>query len=201
MKKIRIGADPFPPFQYYDENGCLQGSDYEKVERIVRSRRYEAEYVIDDWKVVEQMLLNKELDVAFQVQKTPERERQYHFSKLFRNATTSIIRKSGESAMTTLQEDLSESSRIAVIRGYCYGDPVDAIREPCKVFVENQKEVVRAVANGRAKYGVVDLEVYEHESSTEYEGRIQVIREFDFTRPLYLVFADEALRDEFDAVM
>jgi hypothetical protein len=35
-KQIKIGADPFPPYQYYDESGSIRETDYEEIKAAQR---------------------------------------------------------------------------------------------------------------------------------------------------------------------
>ena len=74
-KLITVGADPFPPYQYYDESGNLKGSDYDLVKKAFDLAGYNIKVVLDEWKKIEEDLINKVIDAAFQVQYTPERER------------------------------------------------------------------------------------------------------------------------------
>ena len=52
---------------------------------------YEVNIVLDEWKIIEDNIVNKKLDAAFQVQYTRERESKYFFSNLFRNAITEVV--------------------------------------------------------------------------------------------------------------
>jgi hypothetical protein len=55
-RHLIIGADPFPPYQYYDVNGFLQGTDYERIKNADAKSGFELEFIIEDWALVEKIL-------------------------------------------------------------------------------------------------------------------------------------------------
>lgn len=201
MTKVKVGADPFPPFQYYDQNGNLKGSDYQLINNILLEIDVMPVYELDDWSVIEEKLIQGELDVAFQVQKTPEREAKYFFSEVFRNAVSSIVGRCDQRFPTDVASTEANGEKIAVISGYKYGAIVDDIRADNKVFKSSQSEVLLAVKNKEADFGVVDLEVFRFQDEEKFTGSIQVFEELNFGRPLHVVFHNEDLRDRFDVAL
>ncbi|QCJ44687.1 amino acid ABC transporter substrate-binding protein [Bacillus sp. S3] len=197
MKKYLVGADPFPPYQFYNAMGVLEGSDYSHAEEIINKMGATAEYILDDWSRIEKKLIDKEIDIAFQVQKTPEREKLYSFSSLFRNAITTIISCVDEDLKSIEEIDLLDK-KLAVIKGYKYGDVIDLLPERIKVYSHDQQEQVEFVMQNKADYAVVDLGVFEYQAQErEFEG-VKILRHLDFTRPLYVVFNNPSVRDEFN---
>jgi ABC-type amino acid transport substrate-binding protein len=197
MKKYLVGADPFPPYQFYNEIGVLEGYDYRHVEEIITKMGAITEYILDDWSQIEKKLINKEIDIAFQVQKTPEREKLYYFSTLFRNAITTIISLKNED-IKSVEDIVLFDKKLAVIKGYKYGDVIDLLPERIKVFCNDQQEQVEFVQKGKVNYAVVDLGVFEYQAQkSNYEG-IKILRHLDFSRPLYVVFNNPSIRDEFN---
>lgn len=201
MTKVKVGADPFPPFQYYDDTGKLIGSDYDLVNRILLDIGLAPEYFLDDWSDIEAKLIRGELDIAFQVQKTPEREAKYFFSEVFRNAVSSIVGRSGQECPIDVPSIEKERKKIAVISGYKYGAVIDDVRVENKIFKSSQSEVLLAVKNSEADFGVVDLEVYRFQDEENFADTIQVFEELNFDRPLHVVFHNETLRDRFDVAL
>jgi ABC-type amino acid transport substrate-binding protein len=197
MKKYLVGADPFPPYQFYNEIGVLEGSDYRHVEEIITKTGAITEYILDDWSKIEKKLINKEIDIAFQVQKTPEREKLYYFSTLFRNAITTIISFTDED-IKSVEDIVLLDKKLAVIKGYKYGDVIDLLPERIKVFCKDQQEQVECVQKNKVDYAVVDLGVFEYQAQkSNFEG-IKILRHLDFSRPLYVVFNNPSIRDEFN---
>lgn len=197
MKKYLVGADPFPPYQFYNEIGVLEGSDYRHVDGIITKMGAMTEYILDDWSKIEKKLIDREIDMAFQVQKTPEREKLYYFSTLFRNAITTIISFTDEVIKSVEDIDLLDK-KLAVIKGYKYGDVIDLLPERIKVYCNNQQEQVEFVQKNKVDYAVVDLGVFEYQAQKrDFEG-IKILRHLDFSRPLYVVFNNPSIRDEFN---
>jgi ABC-type amino acid transport substrate-binding protein len=197
MKNYLVGADPFPPYQFYNELGVLEGLDYKLVKEIINKMGATADFILDDWSKIEKKLLDKEIDIAFQVQKTPEREKIYYFSNLFRNAITTIISTSNDD-LKSIEEMKLLNKKLAVIRGYKYGDLIDQLPEELKVFCHDQLEQVEFVSQNKVNFAVVDLGVYEYQIQDRDDKGIKILRHLDFTRPLYVVFNNPSVRDEFN---
>lgn len=198
MKTLTIGADPFPPYQYYDDKKNIKGSDYETVKSIIDQMNYQANYVIDEWPLVESAFSNKEIDIVFQVQKTPERERKYFFSGKLRDATTSIVTSTGKTDHTNIGELFEDKSKLGVIEGYMYGDIIDSIDPDKKTAFMSLEDLLQSVNSGSTEFGVVDLGVYNYINRDNKYSNLKLLSELNFNRPLYVCFNDESIRDEFD---
>jgi ABC-type amino acid transport substrate-binding protein len=197
MKNYLVGADPFPPYQFYNELGVLEGFDYKRVTEIINKMGATANFILDEWSKIEKKLIDNEIDIAFQVQKTPEREKIYYFSNLFRNAITTII-SSSEEDLKSIEEIKLLNKKLAVIRGYKYGDFIDQLPERLKVFCNDQLEQVEFVSQNIANFAVVDLGVFEYQIQDCDDKGIKILRHLDFSRPLYVVFNNPSVRDEFN---
>ncbi|MFO1445414.1 transporter substrate-binding domain-containing protein [Bacillus sp. Bva_UNVM-123] len=197
MKKCLVGADPFPPYQFYNGLGVLEGSDYRAVNEIINKMGATPEYILDEWSKIEKKLIHKEIDMAFQVQKTPEREKLYYFSTLFRNAITTIISLIDED-ITSIEDIALLDKKLAVIKGYKYGDVIDLLPERIKVFCHDQEEQVEFIMQNKADYAVVDLGVFEYQAQVKEFKGVKILRHLDFSRPLYVVFNNPLIRDEFN---
>jgi len=116
MKKIiLVGADPFPPYQYYDECGAIQGSDYERVHLAFQRAGYEINVILDEWLKIEGALMNQEIDAAFQVQWTSERAKNYYFSDLLRNAVTEVVTGHKNLDLKSYHEIMDQKLSVGVI--------------------------------------------------------------------------------------
>ncbi|ETI69457.1 transporter substrate-binding domain-containing protein [Neobacillus vireti] len=197
MKKYLVGADPFPPYQFYNAMGVLEGSDYSHVEEIINKMGATAEFILDDWSRIEKKLIDKEIDMAFQVQKTQEREKLYYFSNVFRNAVTTIISRTDEDMKFVEEIDLFDK-KLAVIKGYKYGEVIDLLPERIKVYCNDQQEQVEFVMQNKADFAVVDLGVFEYQALKRNFKGVKILRHLDFSRPLYVVFNNPSIRDEFN---
>lgn len=198
MNLLKIGADPFPPYQYIDKNGRIDGSDYKMVKSIIDKMGYQAKYLIKEWSVIEKMFNEKEIDIVFQVQKTLEREKRWYFSEKFRDAVTSIITSLDNTNYHTINDLLVEHDKLGVISNYQYGDIIDSIDTRKKVYFKSLEELLEHVNNGKVAFGVVDLGVYNYVNKDNIYTNIKIIDSLNFNRPLYVAFNDRSLRDEFN---
>lgn len=199
MKKIiNIGADPFPPYQYYDEDGNLKGSDYENIKNKFENMGYEVNIVLDEWKIIEDNIVNKKLDAAFQVQYTKERESKYFFSNLFRNAITEVVTGNPEIKINSYKEIEENKLTLGVIANYTYGDDIDNIDSSLKVSYKDQTELLKAINDKVVDLGIFDKGVKEYILEKEEFSNIHSIKALEFIRPLYVVFSNESLRNEWN---
>ncbi len=199
MKKIiNIGADPFPPYQYYDEDGNLKGSDYENIKNKFENMGYEVNIVLDEWKIIEDNVVNKKLDAAFQVQYTKERESKYFFSNLFRNAITEVVTGRPEIKLNSHKEIEENKLTLGVIANYTYGDDIDNIDSSLKVSYKDQTELLKAINDKVVDLGIFDKGVKEYILEKEEFSNIHSIKALEFIRPLYVVFSNESLRNEWN---
>lgn len=202
MKTLIVGADPFPPYQYIDDDGNIQGSDYATVKSIIDKMGYPAKFIIDEWSIIEKKFRNKEIDLVFQVQKTPEREKCFYFSHKLRDAVTSIVTAVSDPKKYNSIDDLFvDNAKIGVLKGYQYGEVIDSIPTEHKEFFSLTEELLDSVNKGVTKFGVVDLGVFNYLNRDGKYAALKVLEKFNFNRPLYVAFNDSKLRDEFNKYM
>lgn len=201
MSMLLVGADPFPPYQYLDENGNVVGSDYDTVCTLLQHMGYSASVILREWSEVEALMDSKEINLAFQVQKTEERLSKWYFSDKFRDATTVIISLDADAPFDISNLSVSGET-LGVIRGYKYGDIIDSLDERCKLSCHSLDEIINLILDGRIHYGVADLGVlqYLQKKNTKYT-KIQVVNNTYFNRPLYVVFNDEKLCSKFNSAL
>ncbi len=197
-KLITVGADPFPPYQYYDESGNLKGSDYDLVKKAFDLAGYNIKVVLDEWKKIEEDLINKVIDAAFQVQYTPEREKKYYFSNLLRNAVTEVVTGNKDLALNSFKEIEEKKLSIGVINNYTYGDDVDSLDSSLKVPYPDQISLLKAINDKVVDVGIFDKGVKEYLMKSSDLNNIHSIKALEFIRPLYVVFNNPELRDDFN---
>lgn len=197
--KLRVGADPFPPYQYIDEDGSLQGHDYELVRDAFASAGYEIDVCLDDWPKIEAAVRSGELDAAFQVQRTPEREALYAFSDLLRLAATEVITGNPYLRNLTLFDEIATRHLIAgVMDNYAYGPEIDGLNPSCKRSYASQSDLLWAISRGEVDIGVFDQGVKIYLMHKEGIDNLMTVGELTFERPLYVVFTDPNLRYAFN---
>lgn len=199
MKSLVIGADPFPPYIYEDSNKNICGSEAEKLKGILQKMGYKAEFEIQEWSTVEKMFENGDIDLIPLVQKTPEREKHYYFSKKYKDNITSIItHKDNTNSYKNVNELFKNGSKLAVIDNYQYGDVIDKIDKKHKIAFSSLEEILSAVNDGKVSFGVTDLGVFRYLNKHNEFSNIKVIDNLNFNRPLYVMFNDKSIRDEFN---
>lgn len=186
---LRVGADPFPPYQYLDENGDPVGSDCQRVKELLRKAGYEARVILEEWSVLEQMLYTGELDAVFQVQKTPEREKTYFFSGLLRSTVTETVTGRPSLTLGSLGEVPGKGLTLGIIDQYAYGSEVDSLPASCKRAYPTQEALLNAIADCQVDLGVFDKGVKEY-LLERLGGKVYPLENLTFLRPLYIMFRD-----------
>ncbi|WP_100065481.1 substrate-binding periplasmic protein [Miniphocaeibacter massiliensis] len=202
MKELIIGADYFPPYQYIDKDGEVKGSDYEFVKSIFDKLDYNIKFIIDDWSIIEKKFINGEIDVAFQVQKTKEREKIAFFSKKFRDAKTGIV-TNNEILYKTIKkiEDIFNLEYfLGIIEGYKYGDVIDKIDKNYKKYYSDSDELLKYLNSAEARLAVFDIGVLNN-IKDNIDRDIFVIDGLTFKRELFVMFKEEEVRDEFNKLI
>jgi len=195
---IRVGADPFPPYQYYVEDGSVRGIDFDTVSRAFAAIGREIKVELYDFPIVEKMLRGGEMQAAFQVQPTPEREKIYHFSQLLREAATELVTAKEGVDIQEYREIETKGLTLGVLEGYTNGPDIDALSADCKKVYPDNQTLLLAISAGEVDLGVFDRGVKQYLMEQNGITNIRPIEAMTFVRPLYVVFMDKDLRDEFD---
>jgi len=197
-KLLTVGADPFPPYQYYNESHDVKGSDYEIVKKIFNHAGYKIKVILNEWKKIEDLVINKKIDAAFQVQYTIEREKKYFFSDLFRNAVTEVVTGNKSLDLKFYFEIEEKKLSVGVINNYTYGNDIDKINSSLKKSFEEQNKLLKAINNRILDIGIFDKGVKEYLMKKEGFNNIISIKNLEFVRPLYVIFSSKKLRDSFN---
>lgn len=196
MKKIKVCADPFPPYQYMDKDGSIKGRDYELVAGRLRAAGYDPEVCIGPWDRIYREFWAGEQDVLFQAQDTPERLEKFYFSKMLRYAVTEIVTANPD--LLALKEYAGLAGyKVGVIAGFANGPEIDGLPDSCKVEFQGAAQVLQGICEKKVDCGVCDQGVKEYLMA----GRpvLYPIPALTYKRPLYVMFNRETQRDDFDA--
>lgn len=196
MKKIKICADPFPPYQYINDNGEAEGLDHELINAVFNDAGYSMDIKIAPWNEVIDAFEKKEYDALFQVQDTPERRKKYFLSYKLRDAVTDVVKVAGSGIQADSYDKLSEY-RIGLIDGFANGEDIDRLPEECKIFHEDTREMIDALTAGEIDVAVCDRGVVKYLSGAD--EKLVPIEALTYRRPLYVMFHDRDLRDSFNA--
>lgn len=190
---IQVGADPFPPYQYLDENGEVVGQDYTTVKALFAAAGFEIHMVIDAWDTVFRSFEAGELEALFQVQKSPERESKYYFSQLLRNAVTEFVTGDEDLQINRLDEISKRQISLGVLTGYTYGEAIDSLPESCKRNFDSTEEMLISLTSGDVDLGIVDKGVKEYLLGKLSIDGVRSLDDLSFKRPLYIMFRDKEL--------
>ncbi|MDL2253048.1 transporter substrate-binding domain-containing protein [Ruminococcaceae bacterium OttesenSCG-928-I18] len=198
--KIKLTADPFAPYQYYDDSGNITGLDYELVRRAFEVTGHETSVSIMDWPLAEQAVLSGQAHGAFQVQPTAERMGLYHFSRLLRDAVTEIVSTRSDLTLNAYQDLPGQCGTLGVIKDYCYGQFIDELDEIQKVPYENHEELLRAVYENQVDSAVIDRGVRIFTAAKLGIDNLSSYPALDFIRPLHVIFnlENKPLCSDFD---
>lgn len=198
MKKLRVCADPFPPYQYYDNNGQIMGSDYSRVKAALEKAGYETEFVIDSWDVIYTAFEAGDMDVLFQAQDSPERIAKFKLSDKLRNADTDILTLNPELANLENHSQLADY-KIGVIKGFNNGHEIDELPSSCKVEYDGTPEVLEGLRKGETDFAIGDSGVVAYLSKED--DSFITVEKLRYSRPLYVMFNDSSIRDDFNAAL
>lgn len=196
MKKIKVCADPFPPYQYIDRDGEMKGRDYELVVNRLRKAGYEPEVWIAPWNQIYSQFEKGEQDALFQAQDSPERLKKFYLSRLLRYAVTEVVTVKKELQTISEYKEL-EKYKVGVIDDFANGPEIDGLSADCKVGYADAEKLLKGIYSGEVDMGVADQGVKEYlaqESPVLYS-----IPRLTYKRPLYVMFRDKKHRDDFDA--
>jgi ABC-type amino acid transport substrate-binding protein len=197
-KQIRIGADPFPPYQYYDDQGVPRGSDFDLVFSAGKAAGFEMEFELGEWSLIEKRFYDRQFDAVFQVQKTPEREKRCLFSKLLRNAATEVVTGKTDIKVGSFGELAGGDYRLGVIKNYAYGEPLDSLDSKLKAEYPDQASLLTAIAEKEVDAGIFDQGVKNFLMEKLGLSNIYALPALTFLRPLYIACHDGEIRDAFD---
>lgn len=196
MRKLKICADPFPPYQYIDKDGCVKGRDYELVAGRLHKAGYETEVCIAPWNQIYPEFESGQQDVLFQAQDSPERLEKFYLSKKLRDAVTEVV--TADKTLKDIQNYSElENYRLGVIADFANGPEIDSLSASCKVEFPDAAAVLKGIYDGEVDFGVLDQGVKEYLMSDNVT--LYPAPALTYYRPLYVMFREEKVRDDFNA--
>lgn len=106
-KKIVVGTDPeFPPFEYQDKEGNMEGFDLDLMRAIGEDQGFEVEFTSLEFDALTGALATGQIDAAAAgISVTPERNEQVLFSTPYMNASLGIVVTKDNTSIKT-EDDL-----------------------------------------------------------------------------------------------
>jgi polar amino acid transport system substrate-binding protein len=108
--KVRIAVEgAFPPFNYLDSNGKLQGFDVDVAGAICQAANIECEFVIQEWTGMIPSLLDGRFDaIISSMSMSAERRQKVAFTRKYYDSPSSLIARKGSSISVTFPDDLRD---------------------------------------------------------------------------------------------
>lgn len=189
MALVRIGADPFPPYQYYDEKGEIIGADFEIIKEAFKLTGNKIIVELQPWIDTIKKIENGVFDAIFQVQPTQERRKQYIFSDLLRNAKTCLFSRINDKIIDKSFSGINnEGIPIGMLKGYSYGEPIDSIKNDNKILYEDQESLIIDISEGKLHLGIFDYGVSSFLQAKLGINNVTAINNCSFDRPLHVMF-------------
>ncbi|MFC4252773.1 substrate-binding periplasmic protein [Sinimarinibacterium flocculans] len=123
--KLRVGWDPWEPYQYEGADGSMQGLDVEIIRLIGGDADCELEFIRGNWGELLGRLREGETHVLMAATPTEERRAFAHFSPAYRSESFALYTRAEDAdayAAQGLAELVADERRIAVTDGYYYGE-------------------------------------------------------------------------------
>ena len=133
---------------------------------------------------------------CFQAQDSPERLEKFYLSKKLRDAVTEVV--TADETLKDIQNYSElENYRLGVIADFANGPEIDSLSASCKVEFPDAAAVLKGIYDGEVDFGVLDQGVKEYLMSDNVT--LYPAPALTYYRPLYVMFREEKVRDDFDA--
>ena len=156
--QLRLFGDEWPPFT--DVEGKPREA-MDLVESALLRGGVRSQFTIMNWHDAEQLLEKGELDGSAAIWKSPGREKYLLFSNPYLENRLILVARKGANVSQKAVSELS-GKRLALTRGYAYGNGVTQAAGVQYSFYANDAECLRAVLNNQADYLLLDELMVEH---------------------------------------
>jgi polar amino acid transport system substrate-binding protein len=121
---LKVGWDPWEPYQYEDASGAVSGMDVEIIRLLARDAGCAPAFVRGSWQDLLAQVRDGKIDILMGATPTAERQAYARFSPPYRNETFALFTRAEDAAALapkTLAQLAQTGRRIGVTDGYYYG--------------------------------------------------------------------------------
>lgn len=126
--ELRVGWDPWEPYQYADADGTVRGLDVEIANLLTEDAGCNTRYVRGEWGLLLSQLRSGEVDMLLAGTVLPERESYAYFSKPYREETFAVFVR-GDSLDQLREMNIMEIAaaghKVGITEGYFYGEEIN----------------------------------------------------------------------------
>jgi polar amino acid transport system substrate-binding protein len=189
MRKVRMVADPYPPYQY-EEEGKVRGVDHEIVVAAFAVHGITAQTRLRPWRECLEYVERGKADGVFQVLPNPEREARFLFSERLRTEKTLLLHAARDPAGLPPGQngDPFQGRRLGVLEGYSYGPAVDRLQGPQKVERQSHEALLQALAAGEVDLVLMDAGVAAYLAGRLGVRGLEALPGYEIARPLHAAF-------------
>lgn len=112
-RTVRVGFPPIPGFNEVSKDGTFSGYDYDYLKKIAQQNNWKYQFIVAPWNDCVEMLKRGEIDILGGMERTPQREKYFHFAQLesFQNSVNILARPNDE---RFLKKNLNEYRHLTV---------------------------------------------------------------------------------------
>ncbi len=122
---LRVGWDPWEPYQFQGADGAVAGLDVELIRQLAADARCTVEFAQGSWQELLGRVRAGAVDVLMAATPTAERLGYARFSPPYRRETFALFTRTADAqalAGMDLQQLAQSGRRIAITDGYYYGE-------------------------------------------------------------------------------
>lgn len=128
-KEIRVGWEPWPPYAMM-RDGRLTGLDLDMIRLLLDEMGCSYRFIERPWKRLLLEVEQGKLDLASGASKTAERQQYGLFSHSYRTeSAVLLVRRTATVTPLSLDDVVAQQFRLAITRGYYYGDDFDRLNQ------------------------------------------------------------------------
>lgn len=203
--ELRMGWEPWKPYQYKDADGHLKGLDIELIRAMANQAGCELTLVEQPWKRHLRNLKKGRVDIAAGADYSLERAEYAYFSRPYRTESVDLFMRRGEAddyELKGLRDIRDQDLVVGVTRGYDYGEQFEAIKtlpgfeehiEPARSDLLNYRKLARK----RLDAILADpLALKARVRGSTFEGAFEAHPLRVKQAPIYIMFSQESTSKE-----